>query len=152
MLLAAFNVSFSLNEALLALLLIAGIVALVFLVKLFISISKITDSIARTLQDNKVSLDETIRDIPKITNNVNNTLENTNKLIEDVEPSIVSTLENVSNVTSQVSNVTTNISDTVEVVGMSVADTASKFTSKVSNATDYLALAKGIASVIFRKK
>ncbi len=148
---SAINVAFTVQDLLLALLVIAGIVALVFLTKLFMSIAKITDNIGSVLKDNKEHLNATLENLPNITNNVNNTITNANRLINGIEPSVVSTLQDVSNVTSQLSNVTTNISDTVEVVGLSVADTASKFTSSFSSATDKFTLFRGILGLLFRK-
>lgn len=148
----AINISFTFSDFLMALLAIAGVVALVFLAKLLISISKITDSVGKVLEDNKSSLDEAIRDLPKITTNITDVLDNTNRLVADVKPSVVSMLTDVNNVTSKISNVTTNVSDTVEVVGLAAADTASRFTSTVTNATDYLALIKGILSYFGKRR
>jgi len=148
----AMSISFTLGDILSALLVIAGIVALAFLVKLLISVSKITDTIGKTLSDNKTSLDEAIKDIPRITTNLTGVLDNTNHLVADVKPSVVSMLTDVNNVTNKISNVTTNVSDTVEVVGLAAADTASRFSSTVSNATDYLALIKGILSYVGKRR
>lgn len=148
----AISISFTLYDIIMAILAIAGIVALVFLAKLLVSVSKITDSIGKTLNDNKPSIDEAIKDLPRITTNLTGLLDNTNSLVADVKPSVVSLLTDVNNVTNKISNVTTNVSDTVEVVGLAAADTASRFTSTVSNATDYLALAKGILSYFNKKR
>lgn len=145
-----FSLSFS--DILIGLLVIAGIVALVFLAKLFISITKITDAIGKTLDDNKSSLDNTLKDLPKITSSISNVLDNANSLVADVKPSVVSVLADVNTVTSKISNVTTNVSDTIEVVGLAAADTASKFTNTVSSATDYFALIKGLLAFFSKRK
>lgn len=147
----AVNVSFSLYDALIFLLIVAGIVALVFLAKLFMSIGKTVDNLNKTLEDNKFSIDQTIKDLPKITNNVNNILDNTNELVEDVSPQITQVLTDVNNVTASVSNVTTNISDTVEVVGIAVADTASRFVGSASKSTNKFGFIKGLIKTLLKK-
>ena len=147
----AVNVSFTLNEVLIFLLILAGIVALVFLAKLFMALGRTVENLNKSLEDNKFSIDQTIKDLPKITNNVNNILDNTNGLVEDVSPQISSVLYDVNNVTSSVSNVTTNISDTVEVVGIAVADTASRFVGSASKSTNKFGLIKGLVSSLFKK-
>lgn len=148
----AISISFTLSDLLFVFLAIAGIVALVYLVKLFASITKITDNISKTMEDNKSSIDATIKDLPSITTNVAKLLENTESMVGEVKPQVVSMLTDVNNVTSKISNVSTNISDTVEVVGLAAADTASNFSSKISNATDYIALVKSLISVLTKKK
>lgn len=131
---------------------VAAIFALAFLAKLLLSISKLTDNISRVVTENRGSIDATLADASKITQNVNGILTNVDGLVTDAKRPIVSALTDVNLVTSQITNVATNISDTVEVVGLAAADTASRFTNSVSNATDYLGLVKGLLSSLIRRK
>ena len=131
---------------------IAAIVALVFLAKLLSYITKLTDSLGRVVNENRGSIDATMAEVPKVTRNVNVILTSVDGLVHDAKRPIVSTLNDVNNVTSQISNVATNISDTVEVVGLAAADTANRFTKSVTSATDYIGLAKGILSLVFKRR
>lgn len=143
MLASSINLSLSL-DTLMFVLVLAGIVVLLVLAKLLFSVSKITGTISKSLEENKSSLDATIKDLPTITSNLSRIIADADDLVIDIKPSIAGALKDVNTVTSQISNVTTNISDTVEVVGLAAADTASRFTTSVNNATDYFALAKGL--------
>lgn len=142
---------FTVQDILMIILIIAGILVLAVLAKLILSITKITSSIGDTLDENKASLEATIRDIPKITNNVNHLLDNTQGLIANLEPQIVATLSDVNTVTSQVAHITTNVSDTVEVVGIAAADTVSRFTNSVHKSTNKYSVFKGILNSFIRR-
>src|SRR5574344_1655827 len=143
--------SYDLIDILLALLIIAGVVALVALAKLLFNLSKTVGVIADTVESNRKSLDETFEDLPKITNNLNTVLDCTNGLIEDVTPKVASALYDVSNLTSHVSNITDTVADTVEVVGIAAADTASKFTNTFRSATNKTGFVKGFLNGFFKR-
>lgn len=148
----AINISFTLYDVLIFVLIIAGIVALLFLAKVFMSLANLLGTVNKTLEDNKESLDSTLKNLPNITSNINSILVNTDEVVNDIKPSITSTLADVSNVTNKVSNITTNVSDTVEVVGIAAADTASRFTNTFTSATDYVSLFRGIMKMISKRK
>ncbi|MFM1540254.1 DUF948 domain-containing protein [Helcococcus ovis] len=148
----AINISFTLYDVLIFVLIITAIVCLIFLAKVFISLANLLGNINKTLEDNKESLDGTLKNLPDVITNINSILVNTDEIVNDIKPSITSTLADVSKVTNNVSNITTNLSDTVEVVGIAAADTASRFTNTFTNATDYVSLFKGIIKLISKIK
>lgn len=145
------NFTFSLQDFMLFLLTLAGILVLVFLAKLFMDLSKTVNSINKAIEENRPNIDRTISDIPEITAGVNNVLYEVDELLEEARPKVVSVLKDVNTVTNSASQVTTNISDTVEVVGVAVTDTVSNLVDTFGSSTNKLSLIKGLVKMVLKK-
>ena len=142
------NLSFSLSEALLAILLIVAIVALVFLIKVLMGLSKTMDVVQKIASDNKESIDATIVKLPSIVGSADSLLVKADGLVDELKPQIVDTLVEVKGITKNANKLSTDAADTVEYVVSSAVDTMHSVNKGVSSATDYVDIIKSILEAI----
>ena len=139
-----FQVSFSLLDILIGLLVIAGIVVLVLLAKVLFSLSKTLKAVSAVVEDNKTNLDSSLANLPSITKSVGSMLTEADGMVKEVKPNLVVTLREVEGITTDVHKLSTDAVDTGEYVAMTAVDTIDNINTGVSSATDYVALIKSI--------
>lgn len=147
-LLAQFNLSFTLTDLLLGLLIIVGIVVLVLLAKVLMSLSKTMNVLSKIAEDNQENLNQTLANLPSISKSAEEIMSQADVMIKEVKPSLVTTLTEVQGITSNVNKLSGDAVDTVEYVALSAVDSMDSLTKGVSSATDYVALIKQILESI----
>lgn len=143
-----FYISFSLGDLLIFILLALGIIALFFLVKVLIGVSKLLKTADEIIRLNKSEIDSVIKTLPSISKNVDNVISNTDKLIEKVTPNVESAMEDFSYISANVLKISDDISDTVELIGMTTADTVDSLQYSVNSFTGYISTIKGIVDTV----
>lgn len=143
-----FYISFSLGDLLIFILLALGIIALFFLVKVLIGVSKLLKTADEIIRLNKSEIDSVIKTLPSISKNVDNVISNTDKLIEKVTPNVESAMEDFSYISANVLKISDDISDTVELIGMTTADTVDSLQYSVNSFIGYISTIKGIVDTV----
>jgi len=149
------DTSLTIQDLFKLILFLLGIGAIAYLISVLRNVNKIVGQIRVILEANDKEINNTIKQLPEISENVNSITKEANKTIKELTPEINGLLHNINvvsrkveNITSTIDNTTNRFGDTVDAVSESIVDTALNFKYNSKNITDYLNLLKEIFEVI----
>lgn len=139
------DVSLTINDLFKILLYIAGIGALGYLIVVLKNLAKFTKEIIGIVEENEENIRDTIKEVPKITENVSSISRNADIALKEMAPEISNVLSNVNNISTKVGSITDSVEETAnkaletaDIVNDSVADTAYALKYNVRNINDYI--------------
>ncbi len=139
------DVSLTINDLFKILLYIAGIGALGYLIVVLKNLAKFTKEIIGIVEENEENIRDTIKEVPKITENVSSISKNADIALKEMTPEISNVLSNVNNISNKVGSITDSVEETAnkaletaDIVNDSVADTAYALKYNVRNINDYI--------------
>lgn len=141
-------ISFSLNDLLLGLLCIAGIVALVFLILVLSKLSRTASALAQLFEQNQKSLDQTLEALPGVAKQGQEALTKVNDLLEQSSPNLVDSVGEVKKTLGNMTRLTSDVSDTVEYVAASAVDTVDSVTQGLSSSAASLGYIKEVIDIL----
>lgn len=139
------DVSLTINDLFKILLYIAGIGALGYLIVVLKNLAKFTKEIIGIVEENEENIRDTIKEVPKITENVSSISKNADIALKEMTPEISNVLSNVNNISNKLGSITDSVEETAnkaletaDIVNDSVADTAYALKYNVRNINDYI--------------
>lgn len=134
---------------------ILGIGVLVYLIILIKNLNNTISNIKNLLYQNEKEIDATIKQLPYISQNINDISEDTKKLVKSVSPDAIELVNNANSLSQKLDNTSGKVCDAIEEISESISSTASTIESNVKNASDYVELIVDIINIIrstLRKK
>ncbi len=152
----------SVSDLLHILLYIAGAAALIYLALVLKNVFQITGKIKNVLEENEVAINDTIKRVPSITNNVDKISADTavitgeaNQLVTTVKPEVErlsKTLSRVSDTVDDVSNrvdtTSLKVQTTLADVSDSISDTAKTISINANNVIDYFYILREVIDAL----
>lgn len=129
--------------------------AMGYLILIFKNISKLLKNINSVIEENEISIDTTIKQLPQISENINSITKNTDIAIKDLMPEINGLVHNINNISDKVGSITESIDhttekvfDTFDAVSDSITETAFAFQYNVKNINDYIQIVLEVIETI----
>jgi methyl-accepting chemotaxis protein len=150
------DVSLTINDLFKIALYVVGIGALGYLIVVLKNVSKLVAEITGIVKENEESINETIKEVPGISENINSITKNANIAIKEMTPDINGIVKNANNITNKIGSLTDTAEqtamkalDTADITVDAIADAAYSLKFNVKNINDYI---KIIGDVIERVK
>jgi methyl-accepting chemotaxis protein len=149
------DVSLTINDLFKIALYVVGIGALGYLIVVLKNVSKLVAEITGIVKENEESINETIKEVPGISENINSITKNANIAIKEMTPDINGIVKNANNITNKIGSLTDTAEqtamkalDTADITVDAIADAAYSLKFNVKNINDYI---KIIGDVIERE-
>lgn len=143
-----FVLSFSFTGLLVALLCIAGIVALVVLIQVLLKAGKIVSALSNVVEDNKKELDATLKELPELAANIKSTTASANQLLDANNANISESISAAKTTLVNASRISGDAADGFEYVATSIVDTADSLTSGLSESASKLGYIREIVDIV----
>lgn len=149
------NTPITIQDLFKLILFLLGIGAMSYLVLIFKHIFKLLKKINFVIEENKTSLDTTLKQLPQISENINSITKSADIAIKDLAPEINGLVHNINtisgkveSITESIDNTTNKVFDTFDAVSDSITETAFAFQYNVKNINDYIQIVLEVIETI----
>lgn len=149
------NTPITIQDLFKLILFLLGIGAMSYLVLIFKHIFKLLKKINSVIEENEISLDTTLKQLPQISENINSITKSADIAIKDLAPEINGLVHNINtisgkveSITESIDNTTNKVFDTFDAVSDSITDTAFAFQYNVKNINDYIQIVLEVIETI----
>lgn len=132
-----------------------GIGALVYLILFIKNLNSAMSNIKNIINQNNKEIDTTLKQLPHISQNINDISEGVKELIKEASPDAIDLVSNVNSITEKLDNTSTKVTEAIDEVSESITSTASTIENNVKNVSYYIELIMDIIDILkgaFKKK
>lgn len=141
------NAALTVQDLFRLILYLLGICSLMYLIIALKNISKLISKVNTIIELNEKSIDQTLKQLPLISENINSITEDTDIAIKSLTPEINNLVHNINNISGKVDSITDSIdstthkvSETFDIVTEGISDTAFVFQNNIKNIDNYIRL------------
>ena len=125
-----------------------GAGVLVYLIVFIKNLNNLINKVKELLLINQKEIDQTLKELPIISDNLSTITGATKELLDNVGPDVENIISNTNSISDSLSNASSNVTDVVNVVSDSVTTTADTLKNNVANINEYIELIIEIIGII----
>ncbi len=141
------NAALTVQDLFRLILYLLGICSLMYLIIALKNIGKLISKVNTIIELNEKNIDQTLKQLPLISENINSITEDTDIAIKSLTPEINNLVHNINNISGKVDSITDSIdstthkvSETFDIVTEGISDTAFVFQNNIKNIDNYIKL------------